>query len=469
MVAITLFLVFRQLVLKKNYGGNAVPSELSEFSSLDALCAAMRNRGVTTLVFKRLAPNDNSKNQIYLGSDYSALQLLPFGKVYADKSIKDSKRDRFKADLDFSWLDADGRLFEAPTTQLILYPKYPEVRMSGFLAKAQSRPSKYLASRLERRVLLIGVTDERKIIGHVIGPENPVFDELEQFVNDDSIFHTVFRQDRDANTKIQLLNALREIADLGWINSSKLSAAGEIMPYSAPNGGGYTLEALLGVSPNGINEPDFLGWEIKQHKATNLENPLSGGAITLMTPEPTGGVYKDHGVIEFVRSFGYPDKLGRPDRFNFGGVHRFGEMQAGTGLSLQLLGYDHLQQKISDIGGGIALVAEDGTIAALWHYETLLEKWNRKHAQAAYIPSANRQDGNIRQYRYGHVIALGTGTDFGKFLQAMALRSIYYDPGIKVEQASSDKPKSKRRSQFRIKPANLHSLYHHMEIVDLRL
>jgi len=27
------------------------------------------------------------------------------------------------------------------------------------------------------------------------------------------------------------------------------------------NRGGYTLEAELGITPNGYSEPDFMGWE----------------------------------------------------------------------------------------------------------------------------------------------------------------------------------------------------------------
>ena len=40
-----------------------------------------------------------------------------------------------------------------------------------------------------------------------------------------------------------------------------------------------------------------------------------------MTPEPNGGVYSAEGVIKFIRKYGYPDKSGKIDRFNFGGIH----------------------------------------------------------------------------------------------------------------------------------------------------
>lgn len=437
--------------------------ELTELTRLDAVVGLMKEHGVRTLVFKRLAPNDNSKNQIYLGGNYSALQLLPFGKVYTDESRKDSKRDRFKADLPFFWINANGGLYPAPNTQLILYPKYPEVRMSGFLKGAEFAPRGYLTSRAQGRVMLLGITRDRRIIGHVLGADNPVSRELEVY-DSDSVFSTVFQEQTDANTRTQLLDRLREIHEMGWIDSCKLDSAGNSQPYKAQNGGGYTLEALLGVTPNGDNEPDFLGWEIKQHKA-KLDNPLSGGAITLMTPEPSGGIYRDSGIVSFIRQFGYPDKSGKPDRFNFGGVHKFGERQASTGLTLVLSGYDPISQKIVDINGGITLRSDIGENAAIWHFNGLLEKWNRKHAQAAYIPS-EKGPGQIPQYRFGHTVALGSGTDFGKFLSAMAKQSIYYDPGIKVENLSTN-PKAKKRSQFRIRPPLIPDLYDDMEMVKL--
>jgi len=115
------------------------------------------------------------------------------------------------------------------------------------------------------------------------------------------------------------------------------------------------LEAELGIAKNSVAEPDFLGWEVKQHSVTNFTRPDSGTAITLMTPEPTSGFYKEQGVEAFVRKFGYPDKNGRPDRLNFGGIHRVGERQSSTGLQMQLVGYDVDRRKITDANGTIAL------------------------------------------------------------------------------------------------------------------
>jgi hypothetical protein len=71
-------------------------------------------------------------------------------------------------------------------------------------------------------------------------------------------------------------------------------------------------------------------------------------------------------------------------------------------------------------------------------------------------------------YRYGNLIRIGYGTDFTLCLKALALNKVYYDPGIKLENASTA-PRTKRRSQFRIKSADLPTLYHEMKTVDLSM
>src|SRR5437763_1499213 len=101
--------------------------------SLDTLKEMMMAAGVTRLHLKMMSPNDNSKNQIYLGGDFSALNVIPYQSIYTDRSTEGSKRERYKAAVSFYWLGANGSPHKAPNTQLVLYPKYPEVRLSGFL------------------------------------------------------------------------------------------------------------------------------------------------------------------------------------------------------------------------------------------------------------------------------------------------------------------------------------------------
>lgn len=233
------------------------------------------------------------------------------------------------------------------------------------------------------------------------------------------------------------------------------------------NCGGFTLEAALGVRPNSIAGPDFAGWEIKQHGVSNLERPHNG-TLTLMTPEPDGGWYKDRGVESFIRTFGYEDTLGRVDRLNFGGHHNVGSINNRTSLGLALVGFDSVRCRISDAAGSLDLVRADGTIAASWSFAKLLNHWRKKHARAAYIPSL-RRTGEVIAYSYGHKVCLGVGTSFELLLGALDRGAVFYDPGLKLEHAASAHPKTKRRSQIRVGFNNLPDLYDTFEYVDIRL
>ena len=244
----------------------------------------------------------------------------------------------------------------------------------------------------------------------------------------------------------------------------RLDGYGNILPCEARNCGGYTLEAELGVTPNGYSEPDYLGWEIKQYAVDDFSK-IHSAVITLMTPEPTDGFYKTNGTDAFIRKYGYADLRGRDNRMNFGGIHKVGQRQQRTHLKLELIGFDSESGKIRNTDGRIALVDNNSEEAASWNFSSLLLHWNRKHNQACYIPSLVdfKQE---RRYRYGNKIILGIGTDFQFFLSQMSIGNIYYDPGIKMENINT-MPKIKKRSQFRIKSQYLPNLYKSNEIVDI--
>jgi hypothetical protein len=100
---------------------------------------------------------------------------------------------------------------------------------------------------------------------------------------------------------------------------------------------------------------------------------------------------------------------------------------------------------------------DKGNEAATWHSLGLIQHWNRKHANAAYVPYRMRAD-PAQQYGYGDRVRLGIDTDLPRFLKAMAQAAVIYDPGIKLEAASTSHPILKRRSQFRIRSGELGAL-----------
>lgn len=435
--------------------------------NLKNLIKLYSDTGCTAIYVKTLAANDNSKNQVYLGGSFEVLNIFPIQKITSDDD-GDWVRTRFKAKVNFYWLNDEGNACHAPDAQFILYPKYPEVRFSGFLRGCELAPSELMASRIEERLLFMGIDQNRHVFGYVTGPDSQLAREFnsEKNIEMQGIFRVIQIEGRkiQKDTKPELIKELKRIHKLGWINSKRLGAGGEIMNCESPNCGGYTLEAELGVIPNGRSEPDYKGWEIKQFGVKKFEK-FKSEVITLMTPEPTGGFYVEKSVRSFIEKFGYEDKRGRADRMNFGGIYKNGVRHTGTGLTLTLDGFDAESNKIKNAAGAIMLLGKKDIVAASWSFASLMEHWNRKHNKACYVPSIAEKN-ESRKYAYGNQIILGTNTDFLLFLKQMALGNIVYDPAIKMENVSV-KPAIKRRSQFRIKSGFLAELYRNNEIIDV--
>lgn len=435
----------------------------------------MADHGVRRLLFKRLSPNDNSKNQPYFGPDLTSLGFIPTGEITGTPTTSDKPKKsqvKFLASLDFDWMDDVGKTASAPYAKLIFYPQYPEVRFSGFLRGCSSGPNELMdpkkRGREEGRVLFFGIRPDEKIIGYLASADSDIARYLTGTWDFASI--GVFEEvpttyvAPPSDSRSDLLRQLSRICAKGWIDSKRLKADGTTIAYNAPNGGGFTLEAEFGITPNGYSEPDFLGWELKQYAVRNLQRP-SGGRITLMTPEPNGGLYKDHGVEEFLLKFGYPDTKGR-DRINFCGTHKAGVKHQRTGLMLSMPGFDKEETELTDPSSGLCLVDDDGQLAAIWTYASILEHWKRKHAQAAYVPSIRRRDPKL-QYRFANIVDLGTGTGMTLLLGAIAQGTVFYDPGIIMKNASGTRRPIKRRSQFRVTARNLHTLYDSFERVSV--
>lgn len=432
--------------------------------NLQNLKQIFTDNGCKKIYVKKLSPNDNSKNQVYLGGSFEILNIFPIAEIKTEEA-GDWNRERFKANINFSWIQEDGNIYPAPNSQLILYPKYPEVRFSGFLARCQNPPSELMTQRLADRLLFLSVSQNGEILGFVTAPDSEIAKEFNFLTFDEEIgIFKVIDLPITLNNKQRLLEELYRINQLDWITAKRLDSFGNTLPCNASNCGGYTLEAELGITPNGYSEPDYLGWEVKQFGVSNFRR-INSSIITLMTPEPTDGFYKTEGTDKFLLKYGYADKTGREDRINFGGIHKAGIRHSSTNLELQLIGFDLETGKIRNTNGRISLVDQEGIETASWSFSSMLLHWNRKHNQACYVPSLS-EVADVRKYKYGNEIILGTGTDFILFLKQMAIGNIYYDPGIKMENVST-KPKIKKRSQFRIKSQYLGNLYKENETVTL--
>lgn len=418
------------------------------------------------LYAKQLARNDNSKQQIYFGSSFEAVNIFPTRGITTDRS--DGTRPKFKAKIDFEWLTRTGDLAKASGAQMILYPQYPEVRFSGFLRGCDAAPSDLMRKREAGRILFLGLTRKETVLGFVVGARSTAALQFRRLAkpakNGVFIILEIPNVLSEAKARGVLLKELKRISTKGWIRSKQLGSDGRIEACNGTRCGGYTLEAELGIAKNSKSEPDYHGWEVKQYGVSTFDR-LESGKITLMTPEPTGGYYHEHRPVEFVYRFGKPDSKGRVGRHNFTGVHRCGLQNSQTKLTLELFGYDRVTNKITKVDGSVRLVNDEGLIAASWSFSRLMSHWKRKHTRAVYVPSMCATL-PYRRYRYGKIIRVATKTDFLLFLQALAERRVFYDPGIKVE-IKTGRPTAKPRSQFRVSSRDIITLYDRVETVTL--
>lgn len=440
---------------------------MSSSALLADVAGIMRRNGAEIVIFKLLANNDNSKQQVYFGSDFKILRNIPTGDIYED-GYSEKKGAIFKADVPLSWVDLHGNIEAAEGSQFILYPKYPEVRLSGFVKGCGLAPSHLMQppTKEEReqrlghtlnRCLVLGIRRDR-VLAYVSSWEDQLSFEAAQRIEsgESELFTTVFYEYTDGirtvSTRDKLIHRLTEIHRMGFIESSRLDKHANRIPYVAQNSAGLTLESFFGITPNGRSEPDFMDWELKAH---------SSGAVTLMTPEPDTGTYLDD-LPSFLDSYATSRSA---EKVNFASIHKMNELNAKSSLTMRLTGFNPRKGEITDPKGGMMLMDSSGTIAAGWSYEKLLNHWKRKHANTCFV-GYRKEVRDVPHFEYGPEIRLCRGAGIKNYLTALSDSVIYYDPGINMKLIDG-KWKSKKRNQFRIKWRDVPSIYDETEDVIL--
>lgn len=444
---------------------------MSGIDSIADLRALLGAQGVRTAFVKKLsAKQDNGKNQIYLGGGLDGVTNLFPATLHARapsesiaKRAASPGQPKLEARLDFAWLDRAGRRHDAPGTRIIDYFQYPEIRMSGFIAGCDAPPD---ALRRERqalygqRWLVLGTARDGKVLGLVLTEREDGlagdFPDLPLQGAGGVLRVLVVDAVTTASPAELLRQEIAAVVRAGW-HASRILKAGGIEPFRGAQGGGYTLEALLGVAANGNKAPDRHGFEIKS---------FTGSRISLMTPTPDYGYQGEHTFREFMRRYGKP---GQKDdgSLRFTGIHRCGSVSASTGLGMRVAGYDAANDTFGDPASvGVELFdPASGEIAAGWSLDKLANCWNAKHANALYI-RAERQEGTRGyEYRYADVYLTGTGTDVWKLLRAIARGLVFYDPADTVYADGTPKVRSQWRINVTELPQAMAALYASSAIV----
>lgn len=425
----------------------------------------MIHHGATKIIFKLLSNNDNSKQQVYLGGDFDVLRILPHGEMIGSTTARDGVI--FKAPINLFWLSRSN-LYELPEqaigAQLIYYPRYPEVRLSGFLRGCKNAPSELMQSPTpeERdyrenmpRCLILGIREDRAILAYVAEWQSPVAHNAISLIRNNfvnkvaSVFYEIESKHNQANNL--LIRKLAEIYEMGPILSQRLTPHGYRVNYNASNAAGYTLESLFNIIPNGNSDPDFMGWELKAH---------SNGALTLMTPEPDTGIYRDD-FHRFLHEYGRISE----SRRDFTGRHITNTKCITSSLTARMVGYDPLSAEIFDPNGGFLLFDYKGNVAAGWSFNKLISHWSKKHGKTAYVPYKKLIIADEPHYRYGPHVMLCQGAEVKNFLVSLYSGNIYYDPGVN-QKNNGFRWTTKKRNQFRVAWENIPPLYTESVIYD---
>ena len=445
--------------------------------------ALLTKAGAENIWVKRLMPNNNSKQQVWLANDPSDLSFLPLGTPSYTPAKSQKKRAGapvIQIPIPWRWVTPDGE-FDAPQSKLCYYPQYPEVRFSGFLQGCEHGPSELMSEtkrghEMNRCLFFGSVKNADGEISHVVGLVVGAPSSAAQHVLDMPTFESgrlcpvVYQTDKRLDEFSVLEKALLGIVGkeiIPW----RLRNDGTVdRPYTAPNAPGFTLEAELGVGENAIPGPDFDIWELKAVKQKTL-NRRYNHKVTLFTPQPDCGWITNHTQAEFVLRYGHvhtTNKAGNPTSYYFtsGDFNRMGEDKAAAKLNMALTGFT--DAKHFDPTGMIALFdRETGELAAGWSYLKLLEHWQRKHNHAAYVPYLREGMNGTTIIEFGPLVTLGMSTSFGLFLQAFKDGKIVYDPGYKITLKNGNwSPHS--RSQFRINLKDIEAIYQEVREVDIR-
>jgi hypothetical protein len=448
---------------------NAFPSEFEHTSrSVAEIYELLDSLGAELALLKTLPKNANDKNQIYIASDFGVLYDL-FDLTLAERgaSTSESKgpaepRARISEASfnNFSWMKRDRSLVEAKRVKAIIYPQYPEARLSGLQTVENTMPQALSVAYTKanpdaRRLLVLARLPRGQCIGIVYLHLSPALEQglslLPGFERARSCKRLVIDQGGSAKLEARLAKVLGVS-----LRGCRLDAYGKSLPFSGTQVCGYTLEHALGIIPNSGMDGDLYGIELKTH--TQLK-------VTLFTPEPDGGHYV-RDFPGFMKKYGYRDSDGD---YRLTGVHRANVMCVKSGLTLRLreqqlvggvstwLAYDPstpLTAKIDAVD--VALVGVDGEVAASWSLARLMNCWGAKHNEAVYIQANKILNPNLTEAveGYEHLITFEKTvmwcrqTSGEKLLAAIGDGTIFLDPAPKLH--ASDPSKNKRRSQWRV-------------------
>ena len=228
------------------------------------------------------------------------------------------------------------------------------------------------------------------------------------------------------------IEEFEKVKAMGWIRTHR----------AGPTGIGKTLEDLLGIPENNLDEPDFGDYELKSCRID------SNSMLTMFTraPEPRR-------ANTYLRmKYGYSSNAYDNDEkvlHSTLSADRFTPV-ANTGHKL----------KISCAADGIYIECEDGVENIFWSREALKACFEKKYKNKfVYAKALSRGEGANEEFKFVEAYEV-SGFDYDAFISLLEEGKIYVD--LRIGQYHHGRNKGKTHDHgtgFRIKENDQHLLF----------
>ncbi|WP_336356020.1 MvaI/BcnI family restriction endonuclease [Pseudomonas granadensis] len=467
-------------------------------TSLADIYDLLQRLGCDMAMLKFLPKNANDKNQVYWTREIQPLQTK-FTLKFGDRGISASKECVKNGDSiteavfeSYGWVDQNEQVVPVKNAKVIIYPQYPEVRLSGFTTVQNTMPRMLSVNFTKTnpnaiRLMILGRIPGGACVGLMyIDLPQSLLEEINALPGAEGSRACKLLIIKQGHSH-RLASRLREVVDRPH-RGCRLDAKGKTLPFTGTQVCGYTLEQQFGITPNSAMDGDFHGIELKVHTTRK---------VTLCTTEPDFGVYAEN-FEGFMTTHGYEST---PGEWRVTGLHRATVPCAKSNLTLhvreyrtvdpqnlksgwicndqgerQSFPYDpktSLTAKMNAVE--VVLLDPAGKVAAGWSLARLMNNWGAKHNEAVYISANKSNNTNAKDAELGFkyeitfaskVIWCG-GTSAERLLEAICAGTIFLDPAPKF--MANDRSKNKRRCQWRVNDINkaVHALYENVNFRDL--
>lgn len=256
-------------------------------------------------------------------------------------------------------------------------------------------------------------------------------------------------------TKESLIEKLKEIVDMGWIESKRKDNHGGI---------GNTLEDLLGIKENNLPIPDASGWELKTQKLNSSTlctlfhiepYPRNYKFVTQILLPKYGWSHKEDGVKYPLGEMSFRQTIHGQSRSDRGFMILIDRDEKKVRVSFDAKSVDQRhEQWLNDIKDKVGY--DELNPQPYWGFNELEDKISSKLLNCFYVQAEVKKVKSKEYYKYSRVLMLQK-FNFDGFLKAIEEAKILVDFDARTGHNHGTK--------FRIRQDSWPMLYDKVDII----